>query len=705
MRAPRNKSKMVSIYVQIKPAIAEFLVCLTNQTLGLGNHSSARDHCEALMPRYITQQVERESRKELDSVVMALFAAFAVVILLTAVDVLVYKCFTKLEGYTSTNYFVTMPGHCHKSRVLKLVTIRVVAVLLCVIVKPFIEDLCVCRLRPNIDTLIHMAILQSASLLLTAWIALKRIYQVFEESCVNHWYITSEYDDTAFQSLWYKICSEDVVNTAKDLENLCVDPPSYKNDCFLYGLCRDRDQRGGSLLRYAAENGLVLPMWKILTGGAFFMPKHTCGILSSPIKGTVLHSSIRSNNFPLVLLLIENISQRELEHILMFNCSTPFIHIVISDPDIEKYRYISEVDANEQKEFLTCILKMHSSDTLAKKVLSMEMLHRAIDLQNDKFGLKNCQTQFLDNFWILWSSMLRQRSKRLVIESKIDFLEQITQNITTEMREELYAKKTTSQRESPLHVAVLQNDLGMVLYLLFSMSCDASSQFTHLCDADKETKESNWRYNMVKATDIAGNTVLHVCKSADIMSAILDSIRCEDLSNLLSMRNTVGRTVFHYAIQSSDTESLQVLLKYMPALSKVKMLLIPDHSCMTVLDLAAINHHSCPSNLGLLLGHLDPQETYTLLRNKGNDGETTLHKTLKSHCTAVTIEALLCNLRVDDQLELLDVSDYYGFSPYDVARKSTGDCGASAWILRQYAKLKTNYIIGRASLKGKGHYT
>ena len=180
--------------------------------------------------------------------------------------------------------------------------------MLCVIVKAFIEDLCVCRLRPTIDTLIHMAILQSASLLLTAWIALKRIYQVFEESCVNHWYITSEYDDTAFQSLWDKTCSEDVVNTARDLENLCADPPSYKNDCFLYGLCRDRDQRGGSLLRYAAENGLVLPMWKILTGGALFMPKHTCGILSSPIGGTVLHSSIRSNNFPLVLLLIENIS-------------------------------------------------------------------------------------------------------------------------------------------------------------------------------------------------------------------------------------------------------------------------------------------------------------------------------------------------------------------------------------------------------------
>ena len=150
------------------------------------------------------------------------------------------------------------------------------------------------------------------------------------------------------------------------------------------------------------------------------MPKHTCGILSSPIKGTVLHSSIRSNNFPLVLLLIENISRRELEHILMFNCANPFIHMVISDPDVEKYRYISEVDANEQKEFLS-LPKRLSSDTLAKKVLSMEMLHRAFALQNDKFGLKNCQTQFLDNFWILWSSMLRQRSKRLVIESKIDF--------------------------------------------------------------------------------------------------------------------------------------------------------------------------------------------------------------------------------------------------------------------------------------------
>ena len=228
MRAPRNKSKMVSIYVQIKPAIVEIFVCIMNQTFGLGNHSSARDHCEALMPRYITQQVERESRKALDSVVMALFAAFAVVILLTAVDVLIYKCFTKLEGYTSTNYFVTMPGHCHKSRVIKLVTIRVVAVLLCVIVNPFIEYLCICRLHPNIDTLIHMAILQSASLLLTAWIALKRIYQVFEESCVNHWYITSQYDDTAFQSLWDKICSEDVVNTARDLETCVLTLPVTK---------------------------------------------------------------------------------------------------------------------------------------------------------------------------------------------------------------------------------------------------------------------------------------------------------------------------------------------------------------------------------------------------------------------------------------------------------------------------------------------
>ena len=116
MRAPRNKSKMVSIYryVQIKTAIAEFLVCLMNQTYGLGNHYSARDHCEALIPRYVTQQVKRESRKALDSVVIALFAAFAVVILITAVDVLIYKCFTKLEGYTSTNYYVTMPGHCHK---------------------------------------------------------------------------------------------------------------------------------------------------------------------------------------------------------------------------------------------------------------------------------------------------------------------------------------------------------------------------------------------------------------------------------------------------------------------------------------------------------------------------------------------------------------------------------------------------------------
>ena len=219
-----------------------------NQTYGLGNHYSARDHCEALIPRYITQQVERESRKALDSVVIALFAAFAVVILITAVDVLIYKCFTKLEGYTSTNYFVTMPGHCHKSRVLKLVTIRVVAVLLCVIVNPFIEYLCICRLRPNIDTLIHMARLQSASLLLTAWIALKRIYQVFEESCVNHWYITSGYDDTAFQSLWDKICSGDIVNTARDLENLCIDCPSNKKWLLpLRTMQRSGPERGESI--------------------------------------------------------------------------------------------------------------------------------------------------------------------------------------------------------------------------------------------------------------------------------------------------------------------------------------------------------------------------------------------------------------------------------------------------------------------------
>ena len=204
--------------------------------------------------------------------------------------------------------------------------------------------------------------------------------------------------------------------------------------------------------------------------------------------------------------------------------------------------------------------------------------------------------------------------------------------LTSEQRATVFAVQSTLTGVTPLHCAVMSNDLKTTKYILQSLRSECRC------------------FTVLKVTDNRGNTALNLISTPKLMHCVSSYVGADLFCQLLSIKNDNKQTPPHTAVLSENMKLLKELLNLTSNKHLVNILNHRDSWNRSALDKAGLEI------IQLIVTSISKKNAFALLKDKDCQGDTFVHKLVMWDCSSEFFEITLTPLGVDEQLELLQMA-------------------------------------------------